>query len=329
MSYLTLTDYASSPSLLVAGVAKILQKDSPFMSKMAFETVAALAVKVIREGKMPTPAWRKIGNPHGSTKGTRPDQVEENAFSFGNMIDVDKAYMKDQSPKFYDPRTYWTDMTVKAMGREFTDATINGDPTVNEDRPTGLFYRVKNHLAASQRLTADPLGGSAGLDVSMDAASLSSNIQILLDKLDLLIYSCAENRADMLLMNDTMINRIWSVLRQSGLLKSTTDNLGREWYEYKGATFVDMGFKIDDETRVIGNAETLDGTALTAGTGTSIYALRTGKEFFTTWQEYPMEVEDKGYLDDAVTYRVVVDWVIGLALSHPRSVSRLYGIVAA
>jgi hypothetical protein len=329
MTVLTLAEYANDPRPLVAGVAKVLREDSIFMDVLPFEDVGALAVKVIREGTMPTISWRKAGAAHGSTKGTKPTQVEEAAFSFGNYVDTDIVYMRDRSPRLYDPRTYWTEMTVKAMAREFNDAAINGVPTANPDRPTGLWYRVINDLAATQNITSAADGGAGGLDISPDAVTLAANINTFFEKLDALIYALPGHTADYLLMNDTMLLRYESIARQSGFLKVTEDALGRKFTEYKGAKFLDMGLKVDDSTRIITNTETVAGTALTTGTATSIYAVKLGKEYFTGWQEYGMDVKDKGELEDGVSYRVIIDWVIGLALSHPRSVARLYGLVAA
>jgi len=246
------------------------------------------------------------------------------AFSFGNYIDVDKVYVNDRSPRLYDPRAYQINQTVKAMAREFNDAAINGTPDLS--KPTGLWYRVVNDLGASQNIDA---GSGSGLDISPDATSLSTNIQTFFDKLDKAIYACADHKADAILCNDTLLQRYWSIARQSGLLKTTSDNLGREFYEYKGARFIDMGFKINDTSKIIGDTETTNGAALTGGSATSIYVVRFGKEYFTGWQEYALDVIEKGVLEDGVTERTIIDWVVGLALSHPRSVTRLYGIIAA
>jgi len=87
-----------------------------------------------------------------------------------------------------------------------------------------------------------------------------------------------------------------------------------------------MGYKFDDTTQVITDVE--NGTALTGGGQTSVYAVRIGDEYFTGWQEYDMEVSEPTLMDDQVTYKSVIDWVTGLVVSHPRSVARLYGITA-
>lgn len=333
MAALTLYEYASVPKPLVAGVAKVLRENSKFMDVLQFPTTSSLGVKVVREGSMPSVSWRRIGNAHSSAKATKPDEIEETGYSIGNYIEVDKVYMMDQSARLYNPMTYQTKMTVKSIARNFTNAAINGLPT-DVDNPVGLWWRVQNDLASSQRVTADPAGGSSGLDISPDAASLSTNAKVYFDKLDELLYAVtdsveAEGGDVYFLCNDTMLLRHQAVARQSGMLDVTQDTIGRRFMTYKGARFIDMGFKSDDSTRIIGNVETLSGSALTTGTGTSIYAIKTGPEYFTAWQMYGLDVTDPKLTDDQVTYRSVIDWFVGLALSNPRSAARLYGLVAA
>lgn len=325
MAYLTLAEYAASPKPLVAGVAKALQDDSVFMDSVQFPTVASLSVKVIREGGLPSVSWRNMGSSHGSNKAVKPNEVQEMAYSIGNYIDVDKTQLKDTSERFYDPRAYQTTMTTRAIAREFHDAVINGTPTTS-NKPVGLFHRVMNDLASAQRVDA---GSGSGLDISPDSASLSSNSQQLLDRLDQILYAMPDHKADLLLMNSTMLQRIWSIARQANVLSTTQDKLGREIWTYKGAKFIDMGYKINDSSKVITDVELANGTALTGGSSTSVYAVRLGNEYFTPWQMYDLEVTDKGELDDGVTHRTVIDWALGVALSHHRSVARLYGIIAA
>jgi hypothetical protein len=324
---LTLQDYAHAPSPLVAGVAKILQDESKFMDILPFADVGTLSVEVMREGTLPsTIAWRRIGADHGSYRATNPTPIQEHAFSFGNVIEIDKALIKDKAKKLYDPRTYQTEMVTRAMAREFNDAALNGSPLLNVDRPTGLKYRIAKDLSSTQLLFGNT--SSATLDLSPNSAALAANIAIFFNKLDALIYSCAGHKADYILCNDTFLQSYWSWARASGLLKVTTDNLGREFTEYKGATFIDMGFKLDDTTRLMTNVELNDATADTGGACSSIIAIRTGKEYFTGWQEYALEVLNKGYKDsaDGLTDSTIIDWVVGVALSHPRSVARLAGL---
>lgn len=325
---LTLADYAAMPSKLVAGVAKVLRENSVFMDVLPFKDVGALAVEVNRETGMNNVAWRRIGNAHGSTKAPKPEKVMEQAFSIGNNITVDKVYMKDRTPRLYDPMTHQTVTTTKSIARNFTDKAINGIPA-DIDNPVGLAYRVMNDSPSSQRLDA------GGVDISSDASTLSTNIQTYIDKLDALLYAVNDNPVGdgsgvYFLTNDTVLLRTQSCFRQSGILSTTQDSLGRIFTTYKGAKFIDMGFKYDEATRIMLNTELANGTASTGATFSSIYAVRLGDDAFTGWQEYALEVTPP-VLDpaDNVTYRSTIDWVVGLAVSHPRSIARLYDIQAA
>lgn len=323
MTAMTLIDYAADPNPLVSSVARVMHEDSPFFGILPFEDVGALAVKVNREpASLPTIAWRRIGNAHSSVKAGRPTEAEETAYSIGNYIDIDKALLADRRNRLVNPMTHQTQMTSRGIARAFTDCAINNTPALNADAPVGLFYRIMNDVSG-QHLNAN------GLDISADASGLAANIQTFLDWLDKLIYACEGHKADILLINDTLKLRVWSTFRQSGLVNVSRDELGREFLDYKGAKLVDMGFKADDSTYVITNVELNNGTALTGGGATSVYAVRLGKEYFTGWQEYKLTVSDPVLTDDQVTYRSVVDWVVGLALSGTRSVARLSGVIAA
>lgn len=331
MAAVTLQDYALSPKELTAGFAKVLQDESPFMDSLPFENVGTLAVKVLREGPLTSMAtsWRKIGAAPTSVKVPPPTMAEEQAYAITNYIEIDKALLRDSSQKLYNPLTYQSQMIARSIAREFNDAIINNTPATSADKPVGIWWRVQNDLPSTQRITADPAGNSAGLDISPDAGSLASTMQSLLDKLDQLIYAVDGHKADVLLMNQETKLRLWSILRQANVLNITKDRYGIEQADYKGAKFIDMGWKYDDTTRIIGNVETLTGAALTGGTGTSIYAVRYGPTYTTGWQEYAMEVTPPVLIDDQVTYRSAVDWVVGLAVSGPRSIARLYGVIAA
>lgn len=325
---LTLADYAAEPKPLLAGVAKALQEESKFMDILKFETTASLAIKVYREGSMPSTSWRNIGADHGSVKAGKPKEIEETAFSVGNEIDVDIAYMEDKSSRIVDPATYQTKMITRAIARNFNNCAINGLPT-DQKNPVGLWHRIVNDYPG-QNIVAK----SGGLDISPDASGLAAAIQAFIDKLDEMLYKItgtleATGEGIYIACNDTLMMRINSGFRQSGLLDTTKDSLGRVWTTYKGAKFIDMGLTYDDSTRIIGNVENVNGAALTGGTATSAYAFKVGKEYFTGWQEYAMRVSDFELQSNKVTYKSVIDWMVGLCISSPRAVSRLCGIIAA
>lgn len=327
---LTLADYAHDPNPLVAGVAKSLRANSRFMDILPFPTTSSLSIKVVREGGMPSVSWRDVGSDHGSAKATKPDEIQEMAYSVGNEVQVDKVYLADKSARLYNPMTYQTEMTTKGIARNFTEKAILGLPS-DLKNPVGLFYRVINDMGSDQRIDA---GAGSGLDISPDATTLSTQVQTFLDRLDQLLFTLTDDVSDQnnvyFLTNDTVIMRFQSIMRQSGLLTQTQDAVGRVFTTYKGAKFIDMGRKADDSTRIMTNVELADGTALTGGASSRIYGVRIGNEYFTGWQEYALEVSPPELQANKVTYKSVIDWTVGLSVAHPRhSLATLYGIIAA
>lgn len=328
---LTIADYAASPKMLVAGVAKTMLEDSPFLDRLPIEDVGTLSIKVLRQTPNPNiPSWRRMGQGHGSIASVKPDEVEEQAYSIGNEITVDKALYRDKSVRLYDPMTEYTQQVARNIARTITNTAINGTPA-NPDAPVGLRWRVMNDLPASQNITADPAGGVAGLDISPDTTNPNAAQQYFahLDAMLLAVSGSLSGAGKNMffLTNDTLIARHTHLCRQSGMLKTTTDSLNRVFPEWAGVPFIDMGRMPDDVTRVIGNTETLDGTATTGGSATGLYLVKFGKEYFTGWQEYSMEISEPELDADKVTYRSVIDWVMGFALTHPRSVARSFGLI--
>lgn len=323
MTTLTLADMASSPKPLVRGVVNALREASPLMDSIPFVNTSSLAIEVIRNVGLPDISWRKLGEDHGSSKG-KIDKVQENAFSLGNYIDVDKAYVMDKN-QIIDPRAKWTKDTMTAVAFAFNDAFINGSKLTNPNMMTGLFYRINNDLPSSQLINAN-------LDISPDT-SVTDVAARYFDVLDELISQLPGGQADLLLMNDTTKKRHDSLARKSGLLATTKDQLGRKFTTYGegGPKIIDVGYALSSgvpTSRIITNTESTY-TATTGGSTTSVYAVRLGTEYLTGWQEYSLSAEDKGLLEDGVTYRTIVDWMIGLALTHPQSVARAYALTAA
>jgi hypothetical protein len=139
------------------------------------------------------------------------------------------------------------------------------------------------------------------------------------------MYAVKGHNPDFLLMNKKMLLALRSCLLREKLLDSTKDMFDRRVDVYMGARLMDIGVKSDQTTEIITNTETLGGGSYE----TSIYAVKFGIGDMT-WgiQQYPLEVEDLGELEDKSTYRTRIDWNLGLATVDPRSIARLYGIRA-
>ena len=125
-------------------------------------------------------------------------------------------------------------------------------------------------------------------------------------------------------MNAKMYLAFEAALRRENVLRQTEDMFGRVINAYGGVPLIDIGIKADQSTQIIPNDEKLsEGTE-----ETSIYAVKYGEEEYM-WgvQQGAMEARDLGELQTKPCYRDRVEWVVGLAVSNPRSIARGYGFV--
>ena len=321
MAY-TLFDYAQlAPSNLVRGVIDVFRRESFIMDHISFPPVKGLQETVTRTAGLPAVGFRRIGETFGESKATF-EPVTERIFDLGGFIDVDKVLVKADPSQM----AIHTDAFVTAVAYEFNDYFINGDPTVDVDGFTGLWYRLRNQLPARQTITPAAL-----VDVSPDSAALAVAFNNLLDGIDETISVLDGHMATLFLVNRTLWLRLNSGLRQLNLFAQDIDQYGRSVMRFGtgGPWIYDLGTQADQATEIIGNAENLAGSALLGGTATSLYAMRTGGNYLSGMQLYGLDVQRIGLLESGVAYRTVIDWPVGIKFVNPRSVARLTGTVAA
>jgi len=321
-STLTLADYAQlAPSNIERGVIDVFRRESFILDSLSFEASGGLQKTVIRSTGLPAVGFRKIGEGWSSSKATF-EPLTERVFDLGGDIDVDKILVKADPSQMGKH----TEAFVTAISYEFNDYFVNGDPTVDPDGFTGVWYRLVNYLAARQTIA----GG--GVDISADAgAGLSANFDTVLDMLDELSHVVEGHAPTMFVLNEEMFLRLNSALRQNGLWAQDENSFGLKMTRYgpSGPVLVDLGVMADQVTQIIGNVEADNGSALSGGDATSVYAIRTGQMHLNGLQLYPMDVNPIGLLEDGVTFRTVIDWPMGIMHENPRSIARAVGIVAA
>ena len=325
MAY-TLFDYAQlAPSNLVRGVIDVFRRESFVMDHLSFPPTKGLQETVTRTAGLPAVGFRKIGETFGQSKATF-EPVSERVFDLGGFIDVDKMLVKADPSQM----AVHTDAFVTAISYEFNDYFVNGDPTVDIDGFTGLWYRLQNFLPTRQTI----LGG--GIDVSPDSAGLAAAFNLLLDGIDSVISVLDGHMATLFLVNRTLWLRLNSGLRQLNLFAQDVDQYGRSVMRFGtgGPWIYDLGTQADQATEIIGNSELVDGSALTGGTPgtdghTSLYAMRTGGNYLSGMQLYGIDVNKIGLLESGVAYRTVIDWPVGIKHVNPRAIARLVGVEAA
>lgn len=302
-------------------VVRTFREASPIMDALTWTKKAALSVTYLRINEIPSVPWRKIGEAFTQVK-VEPERVNERPYFIGAKSDIAKEYVMAES--ISDPRKMQDRAITEGIAYGFNYAFFKGDPTVDEDSIVGLWYRLKNDLAAAQSVA----GG--GLDVSPDSAATNPGKQ-LLRKIDELLSLFDSLDGVKLFMNRQMKLALDFHAKDSGFLGHHTNEVGKTYTTYGegGPEIIDTGYQYDLTTQIIGNVESDDGNTLTGGDATTIYAAKFGEPYLAGFYEFDLTARDVGLLEDNVNYRTVIDWAPGIYMVNPRSVARLHGIVAA
>uniref|UniRef100_A0A6M3IQG1 Putative capsid protein n=1 Tax=viral metagenome TaxID=1070528 RepID=A0A6M3IQG1_9ZZZZ len=315
----TLADHAKQAAnegkLVLAEIADWFLMESNVLQIIPWATNPQLAMQITSMLTLPTIGTRKINASFSESTG-KFDQKIEGKYIFGHDIDVDVVLEKANPGERQTQRR----MSAKAMAFSFNDMFINGDPA--SDQFKGLSMRVDDVYTANY--TDQYIdGGSAttGKGVLYD----TTERQYFIDKVAQLIHAISEHRPDALFMNSKLYLCFESAMRRESLLKQTEDMFGRIINMFQNIPLIDIGIKADQSTEIITNAETLSG----GSDETSMYAVKYGEnEYLWGMQQDTLEVRDLGEVDDTPVFRDRVEWVVGLAVSNPRSIARAYGFVA-
>ncbi len=292
--------------------------ESNVAQQIKWATNKHLAVQIPMISTLPTVAWRKINDAYSESTGGYDAKIESK-YIFGHDIDVDVVLAK-AGDTIGDVRQNQRKLSAKAMAFEFNDQFVNGDPANDEFK--GLLKRITDIYA------------SGYTDQYIDAGSATTGKGVLydtterhyfIDQVAKLIHVISEHKPDALFMNAKLYLCFESAMRREGLLNQTQDMFGRVINTFQSVPLIDIGIKADQSTEIITNGETLSG-----GTDeTSIYAVKYGvDEYLWGIQQEPMSVRDLGEISTKPVYRDRVEWVVGLAVSNPRSIARAYGFVA-
>lgn len=288
---------------LQRGVVEVFPLTSPVLERMPFPNVAGNAFTYNQEQALPGVAFRGIGESYTESTGVL-NPVTERLVILGGVSDVDRALVKTQG-NVNDLRAIHDGLKAKSTALKFTRTFFKGDSETAPREYDGLQKRLTgNQLIA--------MGSTSGGDA------------LTLAKLDELI-DAVTGRPDVLFMNATMRRKVNTLVRASGAaIETVNDSFGRRLEAYGG---VPIGVIEEDETgtAILGFSEANPGGG--SAVGTSVYATRLGVgEFVSGLQAGEMDVIDQGLYSGGVAYRTLIEWICGLAVFHPKSAARLYGI---
>ena len=304
---MSLLEYAKSSGLNTkrGTIIELFAKASPILNAMTFETVNGSGVDYDQEAALPGVAFRGINEEYTASAGVI-NPMHDPLKIAGGTLDVDSALIKMFGSGV---RAKHEGMKIKALSLKIARMVIKGDSTSDPKEFDGLQRRLDN----DQKIHV-----TAGATDSVGALTLA--------KLDEAIDATDEPNA--LIMNKKTRRLLTQASRTStigGYVTYTQDNWGRQVPRYADLPILDAG-KDNTNTDIIPLTETAGDAGADA---TSLYVVSFGDGMVEGIQNGAMDVKDLGLTDSGVIYRTLVEWLVGMALYHPRAATRLWNISTA
>lgn len=283
------------------GVIELYAKNSDILRVLPFQDIKGSALRYNIEQTLPGIGFRGINEAYTESTGV-VNPVTEPLVIAGGDLDVDKFLVDTMGS---DQRSVQEAMKVKALALAWTKTFIKGDQATDPKEFDGLQTRIVGNqlIAAGATANGDPLS-LAKFDEAIDACEGSSFI----------------------LMSKAMRRKFSVAARTStvaGDLRWEKDDFGRQV-----AVYNDLPILIVDEdntgTQILGFNEACPGGG--TNTGTSIYIVSLGDGKLSGIQSQVADVRDLGELQTKSAYRSRVEWFNGIAVFHPKSAVRIYGI---
>ena len=306
------------------------------LKKLPLKTTGTTEVHTKRKNSASTLGFRKRGESYGSISGGGHDIVSDAVYAMGGNIDIDYTDFHDKGA-VNNPLTERLQDGIEAAGWTFNNTFVNGDHATDED----VFEGIKVRLAAGQNGQIVYANTSAlKLDVaSAVAANTTATMQSFIDKIEDAIYQCDGHTADIALTSAQFIRTLKAAQRRLNLYKdidpmlpskntgvndrrASNEPANKPIWHFLGVDWYDMGVKADQTNPVVAT-ETFDSAATTP----AFFLKLGGNRYLNGIQQYAMRVTKPTLIDDNVTYRVTIDWPVGLSHVHPRTFSKLVGAV--
>uniref|UniRef100_A0A6M3LDZ6 Putative capsid protein n=1 Tax=viral metagenome TaxID=1070528 RepID=A0A6M3LDZ6_9ZZZZ len=304
---MSLLEYAKGAGLNTkrGTIIELFAKANSLLNAMTFETIKGSGVDYDQEATLPGVAFRGINEEYTASAGVI-NPMHDPLKIAGGTLDVDSALIKMFGEGV---RSKHEGMKIKALSLKIAKMIIKGDSQADPKEFDGLQRRLAN----DQKICV-----TTNITDSVGALTLA--------KLDEAIDQ-TENPTH-LVMNKKVRRLLTQASRTStigGYVTYTQDNWGRQVPLYADLPILDAG-KDNTNTDIIPLTE----TAGDAGAdSTSVYVVSFMDGMVEGIQHDAMDVKDLGLTDSGVIYRTLVEWLVGMALYHPRAATRLWNISTA
>lgn len=315
MPTMTLVEYAKGleKDNIARPVIETFAASSDIMAELPFVGFSGAAYETYRQAQMPsTVAFRGI-NEASTTGEGKIEAYQEPSYPIDHDADVDIAIVRRHGMQ---RRAIEERLSIAKVGRVWANTFISGDTESEPREFDGIQQRVAKYGAE----------GAANSRLFHNSAA-SGGAALSLANLDVMINSV--NGSNVLIAPRTMLPRFIAAARDtslSGFVIQTWDQVGMPKMSYAGHKIL-WGYEreIEGELMDFNEVASGGGGAVTA----SIYCARFAEDGLHGIQLMDIDVQDRGLLEDAITYRTHVSWDVGLVDEHPFCISRLTSITDA
>ena len=303
---MSLLEYAKGAGLNTkrGTIIELFAKSNSLLNAMTFETVQGSGVDYDQEAALPGVAFRGINEEYTASAGVI-NPMHDPLKIAGGTLDVDSALIKMFGSAVKGKHEA---MKVKALSLKIARMIIKGDSQSDPKEFDGLQRRLANDQLID-------MSGDGGEEDALSLAKLDEAIDATEDP------TC-------IIMNKKLRRLLTTASRTAsigGYVTYTQDNWGRQVPRYADLPILDAG-KDNTNTDIIPLTETAGDSHPTA---TSLYVVSFGDGHVEGIQNGAMEVKDLGLTDSGVIYRTLVEWLVGMALYHPRAATRIWNISSA
>jgi hypothetical protein len=287
-----------------AAVIEMFAAQSDLLRAFQFEDIPGDALSYSVEHKLPGVGVRGINQGYDESVGVVNPEVERLRI-IGGDLDVDKALIKTRGAEI---RSTEEARKIKALSLYTTGRLINGDSTLDPREFDGLRKRLTGPNLFAANLTAP----SANSPLSLDALNAA------IDHVE---------GANALIMSKAMRRKL-STAAQANL--GGHIDIGVDDFGFRVTMYNDIPMLIVDYENLGQRIVDFNEAGPAGGaTNTSIYVANIGLGYVQGLQNGSMELTDLGELEAKPVLRTRLEWMVGMAVMHPRSAARVWGITNA
>lgn len=298
----TLIEYSKqTQDPILSGIVETFARSSPILDALPFKSIEGNALAYNQEKILPGIGFRGINEAYDESVSVLLPQTEKIKIMGGDM-DTDKALVK-----MYGASRRTTDimMQSKAAALKFTKEYFDGDEIADVKSFDGMNKRI----TGSQLLHADG-AGTIGEELTKNM------LLLLIDTLD--------EKPDLLVWGKAFDRQVDALYENSNILQVDKNQWGDRIRLFNGIPIAIIG-KDHLGAEILDFDET-EGSS--TGTTASAYAFKFGiDQYVCGLQNGVPEGTDLGETDVKPVFRYRFEWLLGIAMFHPRCASRLKGVL--